>query len=749
MAQVSAAGIPTIDPSTTAPDAYQHIQASPDAFGAGIGAATQVLGQGTQNAGMGAFKVGEQYDEVAADNALNQFQERIRHTLRGNPDAQVGPDGNPPPGFMSLQGQEAMRARPEIQKQIDAAQKEIGGTLKNPGAQQRFAHASSGYKNSAFNEVDAHTDAQAKEWYKQVNSDTAKNAMQDIAVHADNDLEYDKYREDLRAARVKNVQLAGLSGSPAAVREALDSADRDALKTRTEAIAVNDPVRAMDILNKNKAQAGVYYDELSAKFRERKEQQVGTSAATTTMAMTAIASRQPTLPDGMADKVHDAIIGQESSANPNAPPSVAGAIGIGQIMPDTFARYAKPGETIDNPEDNKRVSKRITDEYFQKYDGDAARVAVAYFSGEGNVAAPGSPTPWIADRADKTGKTVSSYVTDVNARVGDTTTPLALHRLSSNRADALKTISDNPDLNDREKSIAFAKIEQTYRIQTIATEQDAKAKKDANDTAADGYVKATLKPGPIDATLLTKITDDPNLNWETRRSLGDAVRAQSGSDYESAQRAYGPGFWDVYKAVNLPSGADGRITDISQVLSRAGQGGDLTLAGVQKIQAELSQRRTAEGSAATEMKNGAMAYAKSQLSFELQIGNFKLPDPIGMGDFNTKFIPAFYKAYDDGIQAGKTPYALLSKDSPDFIVDKLVSTYKRTPAQIAKDRINAQDNILDGAADASKYKTPDDLRKAVADKKITRDAGVQIAIDKGWARKPEAAPARAVEAPRD
>ena len=119
-----------------------------------------------------------------------------------------------------------------------------------------------------------------------------------------------------------------------------------------------------------------------------------------------------------SDAIHNVIVGQESGWNPNAPTSVTGATGIGQIQPGTFAMYAKPGENIKNPADNLAVSKRIIADYYQKFNGDPARIAVAYFSGEGNVAPVGSATPWKQDRADPTGKTTSSYVADIAKRLG-------------------------------------------------------------------------------------------------------------------------------------------------------------------------------------------------------------------------------------------------------------------------------------------------------------------------------------------
>ncbi|MHC2163143.1 lytic transglycosylase domain-containing protein [Bradyrhizobium ottawaense] len=115
--------------------------------------------------------------------------------------------------------------------------------------------------------------------------------------------------------------------------------------------------------------------------------------------------------------VYDAIYAQESGSGRNTSTSVTGARGGMQIQPETFKQYARPGERIDNETDNLAVGKRIIDDLSAKSGGDPARIAVGYFSGAGNIAPPGSPTPWKQDRADPTGKTVSSYVADVLGRV--------------------------------------------------------------------------------------------------------------------------------------------------------------------------------------------------------------------------------------------------------------------------------------------------------------------------------------------
>lgn len=114
----------------------------------------------------------------------------------------------------------------------------------------------------------------------------------------------------------------------------------------------------------------------------------------------------------------DAIYDEESSSGKNAKTSVDGAIGPMQIMPGTFKQYALAGENINNPEDNKKVGKRILDDANKKFPNDPARAAVFYHSGEGNVSPIGSPDPWKRDVADGNGKHVSQYVSDILGKMG-------------------------------------------------------------------------------------------------------------------------------------------------------------------------------------------------------------------------------------------------------------------------------------------------------------------------------------------
>jgi hypothetical protein len=113
--------------------------------------------------------------------------------------------------------------------------------------------------------------------------------------------------------------------------------------------------------------------------------------------------------------VLQAIIGQESGGNAGIGNSVDGAAGIAQVIPDTFKRFAKPGEKIGNTADNLRVAARYLNYLYDKSAGDPAKMAAGYFSGEGNI---GADRAYKVDHKDGNGKHVSSYVADVMGRIG-------------------------------------------------------------------------------------------------------------------------------------------------------------------------------------------------------------------------------------------------------------------------------------------------------------------------------------------
>ena len=89
-------------------------------------------------------------------------------------------------------------------------------------------------------------------------------------------------------------------------------------------------------------------------------------------------------------------------------------------MPATAKPYMLPGENLNDPATNVAIHNRIMQDYARRWPNDPARWAVAYFSGPGNVAPPGSPTPWIRNSSDGH-NTVSQYVANTAGKIGSAT----------------------------------------------------------------------------------------------------------------------------------------------------------------------------------------------------------------------------------------------------------------------------------------------------------------------------------------
>lgn len=151
--------------------------------------------------------------------------------------------------------------------------------------------------------------------------------------------------------------------------------------------------------------------------------------------------------------VIEAIYKQESGAGANARTSIDGAHGGMQIIPATFQRYAKPGERIDNPDDNMRVGVRIIKDLAGKFGNDPAKIATGYFSGEGNVNG-GQGSAWKNDRADGNGKRVSGYVSDILAKVPSIGTANA----GEMKPTDLPDLSKVPKWRDIERGAKYQKL---------------------------------------------------------------------------------------------------------------------------------------------------------------------------------------------------------------------------------------------------------------------------------------------------
>jgi hypothetical protein len=734
MATVPYTGVPTVTPESRVGDNYYHPQTSALTFGGGTA-------RGLEQFGEAATKVSSFFGQVAADDAFNNFQDASNKLLRGDPNkTTIGPDGTEQPdlGYMGLRGRSALDARQGVEKQLDDLLRQTREGLISPEMKLDFDRASRRYRSDLGRQIGSHADGQANVWYGEVNKATGTLALNHIAANADNPEQVAIGAADLISARVKQAQLHG--GGKDLIDEAISGAKRDALRSQLEAISIKEPARALDILNKNREIAGLSYETMANQFRSRADQQIGIGVGDAALsgAKSKNGYSNPSLPifaqattnvqGGYSSPAALArTIKIESGGNPTAG-SGSSHQGLGQFDDATARRVgltdrsdpassiyatqklaalnapilarslgrqptdaelyiahqqgpAGASKLLTNP--NVRAGDLVGDAAIKGNGGNPNAPASAFtsmwvqkFSGQGGALVPAAGSmltlpPQFSGRSP--GVERAPDYQEIN--------PPTHHE--SVKADAYRSILDDPNLTPEQRHYALAHVNQVHTAEQVAEAADAKAQKAANDQAANNYVTRMLT-GNVQG-IVEEIARDPHLTWETKRSLGDAAVKAAGSDIETAAQAYGPGFWKAYKSVTAPVGDPEKISDPGVLLSRAGQGGDLTLAGVQKLMQTIKEaQRSVDDQSVHQTKASLLTYAKAKLSFEQDTGPIKIRDPKGEALFNAQFIPKFEAAYDQWNKSGKNPWEFLTQEN----VDKML-TGMRSKAQMNMDRMAA------------------------------------------------------------
>lgn len=235
----------------------------------------------------------------------------------------------------------------------------------------------------------------------------------------------------------------------------------------------------------------------------------------------------------------------------------------------------------------------------------------------------------------------------------------------------------------------------------LALQQAQEQERLANQSAVmDDYLKPAMQGQPI-APLVQKLANDP-------RAEGIRDKIYNALQTFGHGKAYGSSFYTLFQQIH--SNGNGQITDPATLLPMV-DGEHLTLEGYDKLRSEMGDSKSTDTAALVDMRKSALAYIKHNLTFEADYGTFKLRDPVGEDIFNSQAVPAFYKAFTDGLAHNKTPYQLLTKGSPDFIGDKIIDTFKRAKAQEMKDRITAGADALNAGTAAPVITPKFDLTK--------------------------------------
>lgn len=252
MARIDASGIPEVAPQASAPDDYEHEQASPGAFGG-------QLAQGIEAIGQGLTQTSKDWGEVQTDGALNSAMTAVNQHLDQ---------------FKTLRGAQALDAQQGTNESIDESIKEARDGLKMPMQQYQFDQSMRTFRERyVAGQIASHADQQAKVHIADTNKDALLLAATNGANVAGDDAHFQTYVHDARAAAVKQVVADGNASDGQAVMAAIRRADQMMYKTQAETLEVTDPVRAQQVVEDHKDVLGLEYAQLSARLRTRVNQQ--------------------------------------------------------------------------------------------------------------------------------------------------------------------------------------------------------------------------------------------------------------------------------------------------------------------------------------------------------------------------------------------------------------------------------------------------------------------------------------------
>ncbi len=254
---------PTVAPDSRAPDDLERLDVRPDQFGAAIGQGLQQLGQGVE-------QDEKFHGQVAASDATNAYESQATKLLWGDPSKQIaGPDGAmvPDSGFFGLRGDAAMRARPQIEAQLDQLQSQGSAGLPSPESKLQFDSYTRKLRTNLGERIGQHTEQQAQTWRTGVNDSTADLARQRIATDPEDPEALKHGLADLIGARVKEAQVTS-GGDPTVMRAAEQRARGEGAVTQVESLLNRNPTLAKQVLENSRGLLPPQtYDQLVNRLR--------------------------------------------------------------------------------------------------------------------------------------------------------------------------------------------------------------------------------------------------------------------------------------------------------------------------------------------------------------------------------------------------------------------------------------------------------------------------------------------------
>jgi hypothetical protein len=395
--------------------AYDTAQASPDAFGAQIGAGEQRVGA-----------AGQQASDTMSQAAV-AFQGLQNETLAKNADIQLAQkltdlQMDPQNGYVTKLGKDAVDGYQGYQSSVQQAYQDARSALPNPAAQQMFDSAAVKRVEYSLASGAQHAAQQNKIWQVGTAEARASTEMNVAANYYNDDT---RFGQAISTIKDEALQMGELQGwSPEQVAAKQQSYVSQAWQQRIMRYANNDAVGAQSMYDANQQYISAAERPALEHFLKSNVQPVQARNLVAT-----VMNGGSTVDGDSLPALHAAVMKAESNGNPNAVgPYVPGqgtAKGSMQVMDAT---NQNPGFGVqpaadDSPAERARVGNQYLDAMIAHYGGDQTLALGAYNWGYKNVdklvanaSASGQPMNGAALLGQMPTKT-QAYISQINAAV--------------------------------------------------------------------------------------------------------------------------------------------------------------------------------------------------------------------------------------------------------------------------------------------------------------------------------------------
>jgi hypothetical protein len=386
MARVPTLDAPTVAPSA-APTPFQSQQASPAAFGAGVGQAEQGLGGALGQAGDAA------YTYAMARTGLNNESAAKDADVAGNAKL-TDIMFNTTTGYNMKMGRDAVDAMPDAMAAIQKVRTDTLASLPSDAARNMFDQTFQRRVQMMQEAIGSHADQQSKQWALGSSDARIDSVLGDASRFYNDPAKFGLAVGTAKAEVLSQGQILGWS--PDQVNQKQQQVVSKAWSMRLEQQSINDPVGALNTYRQNIDQIDGQTQPMLEKVLKAGALPVQTrSIAQSVMSGGGTVANFDAL---TAAQTHQESGGAGNQVNADGSPllSPKGAAGMMQLMPDTARDVAaKLGLaydpallTADTPEGkayNTALGQEYTRQMLQRYGGNQTLALAAYNAGPGRV----------------------------------------------------------------------------------------------------------------------------------------------------------------------------------------------------------------------------------------------------------------------------------------------------------------------------------------------------------------------------